>query len=65
MATLLGHILGIAILILGVILVAGIIYVALTFDFKAPFFTTEITIKTKSDEKREGFTSSFDKMRRN
>lgn len=53
MATLLGHILGIAILILGVILVAGIIYVALTFDFKAPFFTTEITIKTKSEEKRK------------
>lgn len=42
MATLLGHILGIAILILGVILVAGIIYVALTFDCKAPFFTTDV-----------------------
>lgn len=53
MATILGHIFGIIVLILGIVLVIGIIYVALTFDFNAPLFKTKITIKTKSEKKRQ------------
>ncbi len=44
----LGQILGIAIVILGIILLVGITRYALKFDFDAPLFKTEITITTKS-----------------
>ena len=50
--TILGHILGIIILVLGIILVVGIIRCALKFDFDAPIFKTEITISDNSEKKR-------------
>lgn len=50
--TILGHILGIIILVLGIILVVGIIRFALKFDFDAPIFKTEITISDNSEKKR-------------
>ena len=50
--TVLGHILGIAILILGIILVAGIIRYAVKFDFDTPLFKTDITISDKTEDKR-------------
>ena len=46
----LGHILGIIVLILGIILVVGIIRCAINFDFDAPLFKTEITIFEKSNK---------------
>ena len=42
-----GHILGIIILILGIVLVVGIIRYAVKFDFDAPLFKTEITFLNK------------------
>lgn len=47
----LGHILGIIILILGIGLVVGIISYAVKFDFDAPLFKTEITISKKSKDR--------------
>lgn len=47
--TLLGHILGIIILILAIILVVGIIRCAIKFDFDAPIFRTDITITEKKE----------------
>lgn len=43
--TVLGHIIGIAIVIFGIILLVRLIYYALTFDFDAHIFKTEIKIK--------------------
>lgn len=48
--TVLGHILGIAIVIFGIILIVGLIHYALTFDFDAPIFKTEIKIKITDKE---------------
>lgn len=46
----LGHILGVIILILGIVLVVGIIRYAVKFDFDAPLFKTEITISHKRED---------------
>lgn len=51
MAILLGHILGIVILILGIVLVVGIIRYVVKFDFDAPLFKTEITISDKRKDR--------------
>lgn len=48
----LGHILGIAILILGILLVAGLIRYAVKFDFDAPLFKTDITFSDNTEDKR-------------
>lgn len=48
--TILGHIFGIIIVIIGFFFVVGIIRYALKFDFDAPLFETKITITTKSDK---------------
>ena len=50
----LGHILGIIVLILGIVLVVGIIRCAINFDFDAPLFKTEITISEKTDKPKDG-----------
>lgn len=49
----LGHIFGIAIVILGIILVVGIIRYALKFDFDAPLFETEITFTEKTEKSKK------------
>lgn len=46
-----GHILGIIILILGIVLVVGIIRCVVKFDFDAPLFKTEITISDKRKDR--------------
>lgn len=46
----LGHILGIIILILAIILVVGIFRSAVKFDFDAPIFRTDITITEKKED---------------
>lgn len=46
-----GHILGIIILILGIVLVVGIIRYAVKFDFDAPLFKTEITFLNKRKDR--------------
>lgn len=48
----LGHILGIAILILGILLVVGLIRYAVKFDFDAPLFETDITFSDDTEDKR-------------
>lgn len=50
----LGHILGIIVLILGIVLVVGIIRCAINFDIGAPLFKTEITISEKTDKPEDG-----------
>lgn len=50
----LGHILGIIVLILGIVLVVGIVRCAINFDFDAPLFKTEITISKKSNKPEDG-----------
>ena len=46
----LGHILGIVILILGIMLVVGIISYVVKFDFDAPLFKTDITVTDKQEK---------------
>ena len=50
---LLGHIIGIIILIIAIILVVGIIRYALKFDFNAPLFKTDITITDNKEDDKE------------
>lgn len=47
---LLGHIIGIIILIIAIILVVGIIRYAIRFDFNAPIFKIDITITDKKED---------------
>ena len=47
----LGHILGIIIMILAIVLVVGIIRCVMKFDFDAPLFKTEITISDKRKDR--------------
>lgn len=55
---LLGHILGIIIVIYGILLVIGMIYSAVNFDPDAPLFEIEITFgdKKKSESEKESKT---------
>ena len=46
-----GHILAIALLLLGTVLVVGIIRYVVKFDFDAPLFKTEITISVKRKDR--------------
>lgn len=45
----LGHILGIIIVIFGVILLIGMIHYVLNFDFDAPIFKIDIKISNKTE----------------